>query len=64
MYQKPLFHLNSYINSYLTFYRLVDAVCTASFDIHKLYVLPTQRMYVSFVWISEQTATISLYSIN
>jgi len=23
----------------------VEAVCTASFDTHKLYVLPTQRMY-------------------
>jgi len=35
-----------------------------AFDIHKLYVLPTQRMYVSFVRITEQTATIALYSIK
>jgi len=33
------------------------------FNIHKFYVLPTQFMYV-FVWIWEQTAIISLHSIN
>jgi hypothetical protein len=33
------------------------------FNIHKFYVLPTQCIYV-FVRISEQTAIISLYSIN
>ena len=33
------------------------------FDIHKSYVLPTLCMY-DFVWIWEQTAFISLYSIN
>jgi len=32
------------------------------FNIHKFYVLPTQCFF--FVWISEQTAIISLYSIN
>ena len=31
------------------------------FNIQQLYVLPTQCIYV---WISEQTAIISLYSIN
>jgi hypothetical protein len=36
---------------------------TAMFNIHKFYVLPTQCIYV-FVWISEQTAIISLYNIN
>ena len=30
----------------------------------QFYVLPTQCIYVFFVWISEQTAIISLYSIN
>jgi hypothetical protein len=33
------------------------------FNIHQLYVLPTQ-LYLCFVWISEQTAIISLYNIN
>jgi len=32
------------------------------FNIQQLYVLPTQC--ICFVWISEQTAIISLYSIN
>ena len=33
------------------------------FNIQQFYVLPTQCIFV-FVWISEQTAIISLYSIN
>ena len=33
------------------------------FNIHQFYVLPTQ-LYLCFVWISEQTAIITLYSIN
>ena len=33
------------------------------FNIQQFYVLPTQCIYV-FVWISEQTAIISLYNIN
>jgi len=33
------------------------------FNIQQFYVLPTQCIYV-FVWIWEQTAIISLYSIN
>jgi hypothetical protein len=36
-------------------------LCAARFKIHRLYVLPTQCIYV-FVWISEQTAIISLYN--
>jgi hypothetical protein len=32
------------------------------FNIQEFYVLPTQCMY--FVWISEQTAIITLYSIK
>ena len=39
------------------------ALYTARFNAQKLYVLPTERMYV-FVWVWEQTAIISLYSIN
>ena len=35
--------------------------CTSKLNIHKFHVLPTQRIYV---WIWEQTAIISLYSIN
>ena len=34
------------------------------FNIHKFYVLPTHCIYMCFVWISEQTAIISLYNIN
>ena len=33
------------------------------FNIQQFYVQPTQYIYV-FVWIWEQTAIISLYSIN
>jgi len=33
------------------------------FNTHKSYVLPTQCIYV-FLWIWEQTAIISLYSIS
>jgi len=47
----------------------VVTICTASghymyrqFNIQQLYVLPTHCM--CFVWISEQTAIISLYNIN
>jgi len=32
------------------------------FDIQQFHVLPAQFMW--FVWISEQTAIISIYSIN
>ena len=33
------------------------------FNIQQFYILPTLCVYV-FVWISEQTAIISLYNIN
>jgi hypothetical protein len=42
-------------------YRTVVTVCTARFNIQQFYVLPTQCICV---WIWEQTAIISLYSIN
>jgi hypothetical protein len=41
----------------------VVTVRTARFNIQQFYVLPTQCVY-GFVWISEQTAIISLCSIN
>jgi hypothetical protein len=52
--------------------RGTDWVYVIQVNIHKFYVLPTQCVYVfcvdlvfmCFVWISEQTAIISLYSIN
>jgi len=37
---------------------------TARFSIQQFYVLPTQLYLCVFLWISEQTAIISLYSIN
>jgi hypothetical protein len=34
------------------------------FNIQQLYALPAQWVFVCFVWIWEQTAIISLYSVN
>ena len=34
------------------------------FNIQRFYVLPTQFIYVFFLWISERTAIISLYNID
>ena len=34
------------------------------FNIQQFYVLPTQTVFMCFVWIWEQTAIISLYNIN
>ena len=34
------------------------------FNIQQFYVLPTQCIFVFFMWIAEQTAVISLYNIN
>jgi len=41
----------------------LDLYIPRQFNIQQFYVLPTQCIYV-FVWIWEQTAIISLYSIN
>jgi hypothetical protein len=41
---------------------LVVTLRIIGFDFQQFYVLPTQCIYV-FVWISEQTAIISLYNI-
>jgi hypothetical protein len=60
-------------------YRTVITICTAQwslyvphsghymyhqFNIQQFHVLPTHTVFMCFVWISEQTAIISLYSIN
>ena len=34
------------------------------FNTQQFYVLPTQTVFMCFVWIWEQTAIISLYSVN
>ena len=39
-------------------------ICTTWFNTLKFYILPTHSVFMCFVWISEQTAIISLYSIN
>ena len=59
--------------------RTVVTICTAQwslyvpysghymyrqFNIQQLYVLPHTAVFMCFVWISEQTAIISLYNIN
>jgi len=36
---------------------------TTSFNIQQFYIL-SQNVFMCFVWISEQTAIISLYNIN
>ena len=42
----------------------VVTICTTRFDVTALYVQPSQCNLCVFVWISEQTAIISLYNIN
>jgi hypothetical protein len=34
------------------------------FNIQQFYILPHTAVFMCFVWISEQTAIISLYNIN
>jgi len=48
----------------LTLCTPVVTIYTARFNTHEVHVLPTQTVFICFVWISEQTAIISLYSIN
>jgi len=36
---------------------------TTSFNIQKFYILPKERIFV-FVWISKQSAVVSLYNVN
>ena len=44
-------------------YRTVVTICTTGFNIHNSTFCP-HSVFMCFVWISEQTAIISLYSIN
>jgi hypothetical protein len=44
-------------------YRTVVTICTTKFNIHNSTFCP-RSVFMCFVWISEQTAIISLYSIN
>ena len=45
-------------------YRAVVTICTTSLTFNKSHVLPTQLYLCVLLWISEQTAIISLYNIN
>jgi len=36
-------------------------LCTTSFNIPKFYIVPTERISV-FVWISKESAALSLYN--
>jgi hypothetical protein len=44
-------------------YRTVVTICTASLTVNNSTVCP-HSVFMCFVWISEQTAIISLYNIN
>ena len=59
----PFTALTGLYNRDLTLCTPVVTICTTRFNIQQSYVLPTQ-LYLCFVWISEQTAIISLYNIN
>ena len=47
----------------LTLYSLVVTICTVSLTFNNSTFCP-HSVFMCFVWISEQTAIISLYSIN
>ena len=73
--QKLNTRLNSSINSFAAqwslyvphsghyMYPTVVTICTIRFNIHNSTFCP-HSVFVCFVWISEQTAIISLYNIN
>jgi len=42
----------------------VVTTCTTRCNVQQSYVPHTHSVFMCFVWISEQTAIISLYSIN
>jgi hypothetical protein len=42
----------------------VVTICTASLTFNNSTFCPIQTVFMCFVWISEQTANISLYNIN
>ena len=50
-------------NRDLTLYSPVVTICTASLTFNNSTFCP-HTVFMCFVWISEQTATISLYNIN
>jgi len=43
---------------------LLAHLYATKFNIQQSYVLPHTTVFMCFVWISEQTAIISLYSVN
>ena len=45
-------------------YRTVVTICTTSLTSNNSTFCPTHAVFMCFVWISEQTAFISLYNIN
>jgi hypothetical protein len=51
------------LDAFEHFKSVVVALYTTRFNIEKIY-LALRSVFVCFVWISEQTAIISLYSIN
>ena len=51
------------LNLYSCMYRTVVTICTASLTFNNSTFCP-HSVFMCFVWISEQTAIISLYSIN
>jgi len=50
-------------NGRLTLYSLVVTICTASLTFNDSTFCP-HSVFMCFLWISEQTAIISLYNIN
>ena len=55
--------MSSWRTASLTFYSPVVTICTASLTSSNSTFCP-HSVFMCFVWISEQTAIISLYSIN
>jgi len=60
---QPLWYINSLKSSGHYMYRTVVTICTTSLTLTNSTFCP-HSVFVCFVWISEQTAIISLYSIN
>jgi len=60
----PIQHkLTGFYNRDLTFYIAVVTICTTSLTFNNSTFCP-HSVFLCFVWISEQTAIISLYNIN
>ena len=59
----PIQHwLTGFYNRYLTLYSPVVTICTTSLTFNNSTFCP-HTVFMCFVWISEQTAIISLYNI-